>query len=242
MLLWVGLVTISSARWIVGADSNGPPVRIWVDDREARGSGIAARLAALEGVSITVKRLKTGDYLIEGKAVLERKRVPDFLESLVDGRLFTQAKRLADSPWRPFLILEGLASEWARRQVTRESIQGALLTLSVVFGIPILRSRDEEETLRLIGYTARQLRGVSTAALKRPGRRPRGKRALQIRVLASLPRVGSKRAQRLLDHFGSLERVMTANQQDLTAVPGIGGQTAQSIHWAVHEESMPYHA
>ncbi len=221
--------------------SGGPPIRIWVDDREARGSGIMARLAEMADVAVEVKRLRTGDYLIEGKAVLERKRVPDFLESLFDGRLFTQAKRLADAPLRPFLILEGPASEWADRHIQRASIQGAMLTLSVVFGIPVLRSQNEEETARLIRYTARQLQAASTAALNRPGRRPKGKRALQIRVLTSLPRVGSTRAQRLIDHFGTLEQVMAAGREALAAVPGIGKQTAQSIHWAVHEKTMSYH-
>jgi len=216
-------------------------IRIWVDDREARGSGIATRLAQMQGVSITVKRLRAGDYLIEGKAVLERKQVPDFLGSLFDGRLFAQAKRLADAPVRAFLILEGPASEWTQRHITREAVQGAMLTLSVVFGIPVLRSQDEEETARLIRYTARQLHGVSTAPLNRPGRRPKGKRAIQIRVLSSLPRVGAKRAQKLLDRFGTLEKVMAANPKELTEVPGIGKQTAQSIHWAVHEESISYH-
>ena len=47
---------------------NGHSIRIWVDDREARDSGIATRLAAAEGVSVVVKRLRVGDYLIEGKA------------------------------------------------------------------------------------------------------------------------------------------------------------------------------
>jgi len=56
----------------MGGGSNGQPIHIWVDDREARGSRLAARLAGLEDVSVTVKRLRTGDYLIEGKAVLER--------------------------------------------------------------------------------------------------------------------------------------------------------------------------
>jgi ERCC4-type nuclease len=224
----------------MGSGSSRVAIRIWVDDREARGSGLAGRLAALEGVSVTVKRLRTGDYLIEGKAVLERKRVPDFLESLFEGRLFAQAKRLADSSVRPFLILEGPASEWTHRHIKRESIQGAMLTLSVVFGIPVLRSQNEEETARLIQYTARQLQAVSTTPLRRPGWRPKGKRAIQIRVLASLPRVGAKRAQRLLDHFGTLEQVVAANPKELTTVPGIGKQTAQSIHWAVHEESHSY--
>ncbi len=194
----------------------------------------------MEGVSVTRKRLRTGDYLIEGKAVLERKRVPDFLASLFGGRLFAQAKRLADSPVRAFLILEGPASEWTQRHIKRESVQGAMLTLSVVFGIPVLRSQSEEETARLICYTARQLQGVSTTAPNRPGRRPKGKRALQIRVLSSFPRVGSKRAQCLIDHFGTLEQVMAANPKELVAVAGIGRQTAQAIHWAVHEDQFSY--
>lgn len=221
--------------------SGGVVIRIWVDDREARGSGLAARLAEMEGVSVGVKRLRTGDYLIEGKAVLERKRMPDFLESLFEGRLFAQAKRLAEAPVRPFLILEGAASEWTHRHIKRESIQGAMLTLSVVFGIPVLRSQGEEETARLIRYTARQLQAVSTAPLNRPGWRPRGKRAIQIRVLSSLPRVGAKRAQRLLGHFGTLEQVVAASPKELTAVAGVGKQTAQSIHWAVHEACLSYH-
>ena len=91
------------------AGSSLKPMRIWVDDREARGCGVARLLADREGVTLIVRRLRTGDYVIEGKAVLERKRVPDFLESLRQGRLFAQARRLASSPLRPFLILEGVA-------------------------------------------------------------------------------------------------------------------------------------
>lgn len=225
----------------MGEGSSMPLIRIWVDDREARGSGIAARLGEMKDVAVSVKRLRAGDYLIEGKPVLERKRVPDFLGSLFDGRLFAQAKLLADSPLRPFLILEGPASEWTHRHIKRESVQGAMLTLSVVFGIPVLRSQNEEESARLIRYTARQLQATSTAAPNRPGRRPRGKRAIQIRVLTSFPKVGLKRALHLLEHFGTLEYVMAASQKELAAVPGIGKQTAQSIHWAVHEETYPYH-
>jgi ERCC4-type nuclease len=211
-----------------------------VDDREARGCGVSLLLTG-KGATVSVRRLRVGDYVIEGKAVLERKRVPDFLSSLFEGRLFGQASRLADSPLRPLLILEGTTSEWTRRQVRREAIQGALLTLSVVYGIPVLRSQSEAETARLIAFTARQLQGGPAATLVRWGRRPRGKRAIQIRVLSSLPSVGLKRAQRLLGHFRSLEAIMAATPNDLEAVVGIGKRTAQSIHWAVHENQNFYH-
>jgi hypothetical protein len=85
----------------MGAGSDGQLIHIWVDDREARGSGLVARLAEMEGVSVTVKRLRTGDYLIEGKAVLERKRVPDFLGSLFEGRLFAQPSGWRIRPYDP---------------------------------------------------------------------------------------------------------------------------------------------
>ena len=135
-------------------------------------------------------------------------------------------------------MLEGPPSAWANRRIKREAILGAMLTLSVVYGIPILRSQSEEETARLVRFTALQLQVIPTKDLHRPGRRPRGKRALQIRVLSSLPRVGPMRAKRLLDTFSTLERIVATTAEDLAAVPGIGKRTAQSIHWAVHEDCL----
>ena len=201
---------------------------------------MVARLAGAAGVDVGVKRLRTGDYLIEGKAVIERKRVPDFLESLRAGRLFDQAGRLAALPVRSFLLLEGRPGDWRGAGVTREGIQGALVALAVGFGIPVLRSTDEAESANLILYTARQLQAPAKAAIRRTGRRTRGKRALQLFLLTGLPGVGAARAKRLLDRFGSVEAVVCASEQTLTEVEGIGKQTAQRIHWAVHEEAVPY--
>ncbi len=224
----------------MGAGSAGQAIRIWVDDREARGSVLVARLAEMAGVSVAVKRLRTGDYLIEEKAVLERKRVPDFLESLRQGRLFAQASRLAASPCRPFLILEGKPQEWRQAGVTREGIQGALVALAVGFGIPVLRSQNEDETARLILFAARQLHSTSRTVIRRPGRRIHGKRARQVYILTGVPSVGAARALRLLDRFGTIEGVMAASPEALTEVEGIGTKTAQKIHWAVHESITPY--
>ena len=197
-------------------------MRIWVDDRESRGCGIAGLLAERADVSVAVKRLLTGDYVIEGKAVLERNRVPDFLESLRQGRLFAQARRLASSPLRPFLILEGVAEEWRRAGVSRSRIQGALVALAVGFGIPVLRSQGEAETAKLILFTARQLNASAGTVLRRPARQIQGKRARQIFILTGNPGVGPDRALRLLAHFTSIERIATATPAALAEVKGIG--------------------
>lgn len=224
----------------MNAGSGNLHVSIWVDDREARMCGVATRLAEMQGVTVGAKRIQTGDYLIEEKAVLERKRVPDFLKSLAEGRLFRQASRLAASPLRPFLILEGASREWRQAGISREGIQGALVALAIGFGIPVLRSLDEAETARLILYTARQLQATSSTALRRPSRIIRGKLARQIYILTGIPKVGAARAKRLLDHFKTIEGVMAASPESLAEVDGIGMQTAQQIHWAVHECTTPY--
>lgn len=189
---------------------------------------------------MVVKRLRTGDYLIEGKVVLERKRVRDFLESLKEGRLFAQASRLAVQPLGAFLILEGPVGAWRAAGVTREGIQGAMTLLSVAFGIPVLRSQSEDETLKLILMTGRQLQAQARPPARKPGRRLHGKRAWQMHILTGIPKVGPTRARRMLDHFGSIEAIVTATPEALAMVEGIGRRTAQHIHWAVHESPEPY--
>lgn len=220
----------------------GEAIRIWVDDRESRSSSIARRLSEAEGVSVVVKRLRTGDYLIEGKALVERKRVRDFLESLKEGRLFAQASRLAVQPLRSFMILEGPAQEWRAAGVTRAGIQGAMSMLSVAFGIPVLRSQSEEETWKLMIMIVHQLQAQARPPGRKPGRRLCGKRAWQVHILTGIPKVGPTRAQRMLEQFGSIEAIVTATPEALATVDGIGRRTAQHIHWAVHESPESYRA
>ena len=64
--------------------------RIAIDDRE-RGSGVIEALRDHPDVDLTVRRLERGDYLIDRTLVVERKTLPDFAMSVVDGRLFAQA-------------------------------------------------------------------------------------------------------------------------------------------------------
>ena len=111
----------------------------------------------------------------------------------------------------------------------REAIQGALITLSLVFGIPLLRSRGPNETAKLIIYSANQIFRRSTSAIHRQVFRPKGKENQQLFVLQGLPNVGSELAKRLLEKFESLEEVFKASEQELQQVSGLGAETAKKI-------------
>ena len=212
--------------------SNNLMTNIIIDDRESE-CGIAEILRKTAGVSVSMQRLPLGDYLVDQKLLVERKTFEDFASSIKDGRLFHQASRLASHPLRSAILLEGSADDLRRSHMRRESIQGALIALTIVYGIPVLRSRDPEESSRLLLYAARQVRSRQLRPLPRLGKRPRGKRKLHLHILQGLPGVGPERACRLLEVFCSVEAVVHASAEQLSTVPGIGKKTANAIRWSL---------
>jgi DNA excision repair protein ERCC-4 len=210
------------------------------DDREVV-SGVPDLLAQMPEVELRIGRLVAGDYRVEESVLIERKTASDFAQSLVTGRLFEQAARMAKSEFRPAYILEGHPGDWTALGVRREALQGALITLMVIFDIPVLRAADASETARLILYAGQQL-----ARLRDPNHAPyrqikaKRKRFRQLRLLQTLPGVGTERARRLLDHFGSIRACFEARTDELQKIDGIGPRTAQAILDTIQEASPSY--
>ncbi len=148
--------------------------RIVVDHREIR-SGVPAALAAHPDVRVTLHHLALGDYRVDDALVVERKTLTDFACSVRNGRLFAQASRLARSEHaRPCLIVEGTRIDHWSAALPRSALQGAVVSVTLVFGLPLLRSRSPEETAALILYAADQLQRRPTRPPRRCGYRPRG--------------------------------------------------------------------
>jgi len=214
-------------------------IPIQVDDRESQGL-VLQTLRQYGDFEVTVMRLPLGDYRVDGRFLFERKTMPDLVAAIIDGRLFSQALRLARTSLRPAIILEGTALDLAESSMRWEAVQGALVTVTLFCGIPLLRTRTPEETVRTMLFTARQGRMLASGALPRPGYRPRGKRARQIYILQGLPGIGPGRARRLLERFGSVEAVMKAGVDELQSVAGIGRQVAEKLRWSVEEARPKY--
>lgn len=216
-------------------------LRVVADDREEPG-GVIAELRGMTGVEVEVRRLTVGDYRVEDRFAVERKTLRDFAQSVIDARLFRQAAALARGAARGILILEGTGADLQDSGLSREALQGALITVGVFYGLPVLRARDAAETARLLVYLGRQAQAFTRGALARPGYRPKGKRARQLFLLQGLPGVGPERAARLLERFGSVQAVSAAPAADLIAVAGIGETLATRIRWALEESAGPYAA
>ena len=213
---------------------NNVQIHIIADDREGRSDVIEA-LAGFEYVDVSVRRLSMGDYQVDNRLVVERKTLKDFAVSIIDGRLFRQLIRMANSTSMGVLILEGTVKDTVGLGVTREAMQGALITVSLILGIPVLRSKDAPETAKLIVYCAHQITSRTRSGVYRHGYRPKDKRKKQLFILQGLPGVGPERACRLLDTLGSVEAVVSASSSELQSIHGIGKALADKIRWVVSE-------
>ena len=110
-------------------------ITVIADDRE-RKSEVIQFLSEMKNVSVGIKRLSIGD-LVDNRLVFERKTLNDFALSIIDGRLFSQAIRLVSSKYNSVLILEGTGKELTETGIRREAMQGALITVSIVLGVPV---------------------------------------------------------------------------------------------------------
>ena len=200
-------------------------LKILVDDRE-RNDKLLTTLRKANGVEVHIGRLPVGDYLLE-HLLIERKSFSDLCISIMDGRLFRQAAQLASSHVQPVIILEGTSADLKTTGINREAIQGALITLTLIFRIPLLRSQSPEESAKLIIYAAKQIENLSTPfKAYPPPRHGRNnlyrKQKMQIHILQGFPGIGLIRSKQLVDKFGTLTAIFNASPQELAEVPGMG--------------------
>ncbi len=200
---------------------------IIVDSREL-ASRVAKELLD-HGIVSKPKILDVGDYVLSDRLAVERKTAEDFLQSIIDKRLLRQVLRLKQSYEKPVIILEG-EGIYSKRSIHPNAVRGALASIVVDFGVPIVFSRDEKETAALIAAMLRREKAEGREdAQIRGDKRVLTLREQQESVIAGLPGVNITLARRLLEEFRSVERVFRAKEEELTRVQGIGEKKAKEI-------------
>jgi DNA excision repair protein ERCC-4 len=201
--------------------------QLLVDHSEGRSALLdAVRRSGM--FEVRMAHLATGDYLIDSEVLIERKSVADFAASLLDGRLFPQVARLAHSGYRSLLLIEGPASAPVPK-VHPHSLEGALVSMATLWRVPVLHSSDSEQSVRMLRFAADQVQRPQERILRRFDRKPKRLASRRLFLLQALPGVGPTLAHRLLERFGSVERVFTADASALAEARGIGPKKAARI-------------
>jgi len=222
---------------VATAETDGDTVEIVVDQREL-DSAIARDLSTREGVETRLETLAVGDYVLSDRVAVERKTVSDFLDTLTGGdrSLFEQVGDLSRHYARPVVVVEG-GGLYEERNVHPDAIRGALASLSVDFGVSVLRTEDEGDTADLLAVITGREQTTRDRAVSVHGEKSAKTLAEQQEyVVGAIADIGPVTARSLLEHFGSVEAVMTAREEDLLDVDGVGEVTADRIRDVVGSE------
>ncbi len=207
---------------------------ITVDTRE-QNSKVVLELAKKD-IKINTSQLSIGDYVVSEDIAVERKEVSDFLQSLIDGRLFTQAKALSENYQNPIIILEG-DGLYQKRNIRDNAIYGALASLATDFRIPVLFTKGEEETAAIIAtMVKRDSKDKKRSLSVRKEKESMSMYDTRKFILEGLPSISGRLAERLLEHFGSVREVFMADEKELQEVKGIGPSTAEKIVSVISED------
>jgi len=202
-------------------------VKIVVDHREYRSNVV--RNLAFKGTFVEPQQLDVGDYVLSSRIGVERKNVDDFLESLINGKLFKQMAQLRDAYSRPVLILEG-ENLLTKRNISHNAIFGSLASITVDFGIPVLATKDASETADLLRVIAKREQKEDKKEVAVRGEKTQmSLRERQQFIVEGLPNVSAVIAQRLLSHFGSVKDIANATEEELLEVKGVGKNIASDI-------------
>lgn len=222
------VISVSQSMHIIGLYVNG--TRHVIDDSAAILSRANQALATLERyklrldeVSGTLSALEIEDLVTarDAIAVVQRlemvRRIADEIEGYVielgtDGRLLAlQLDELmagVDSD-RALVIRDYLPT--SRRPRTAEESEGELDRL------PANELIDLGSVAKAMGYP-------NTVESMDAAVSPRG-----FRLLAKVPRLPSTVVDRLVEHFGSLQRLLGATVEDLQMVEGVGDARARGV-------------
>ncbi len=201
---------------------------IVVDNRELK-SGVAKSLFE-HGIRIVAEQLEVGDYILTDKICCERKSVKDFVESMLDGRLFKQAKDLLSNYEKPFIAVEGSEDVYGVRNIHPNAIRGLIASISLDMKIPIIFTKDHVDTA-LFFITILKREGAQKQLLSMRGeRKPLTEKELMEYIVSSFPGVGRASARNLLEYFGSVKEIVNSSTEELLNVEGVGKVTAERFN------------
>jgi Fanconi anemia group M protein len=208
---------------------------VFADSREGN-SKVIRHLSEME-MDVKVRSMAVGDYQVSDEVVIERKTAKDFVDSIIDKRLFKQARELSEEFKRPILILEG--DDIYNGMIHPNAVRGTIAAIAIDFGISIIPTRNSEDTAAMIKRIAvREQTGEKTPIQIRTDKKPVSLWEQQLFIVESLPNIGPVNAKNLLQHFGSVEKVLNASESELQEVDGIGEKTAKNIRKVVESEYL----
>jgi len=215
---------------------NEDKVVVILADHREKDNKIVKELINL-GVSVKTQQLNSADYILSGTVGIELKKVPDFVDSIIDGRLLSQVKDLRQNFQKAILIIEGEEDIYALRKIHANAIRGMLSSIVLDFKVPILYTKNPQDTAALLAVMAHREQDGSRD-FSYHERKPLSLKEQMEFIVSSFPAVGVVNTRHLLEKFESIKQLVNASKEELLQVEGIGEKIAERLI-KLFEETYP---
>ncbi len=187
---------------------------------------IIDELKKIKGCKVIEKRLEVADFVVSERVGIERKKARDFVRSIMDGRLFRQVEELKENFEKPVLIIEGNNF----KGIHPNALRGALAALAVDFQIPIIWTKNSEDTALTIYLLAKREQEEKRKSVGFKGKKKaKTSEEHAVNILCSFPGIGPEKARVILQHTRDLKTFFNMDKVSLKNIPGIGEKLAAQI-------------
>lgn len=185
------------------------------------------------GANVKTIPLKVGDYICSDRVCIERKTQEDFINSIIDGRLFKQLEELKTNFNKPIIIVEG---NNFRQSMNENAIKAAIASIIVNYEIPIIMTKDEEDTAKTIYWISKkeQIESERPTGI-RGEKKPKEIKKLQEHIISGFPGISAVLSKRILKEFGSIKNFMNATEEEMMRVKGVGKPLAERVAKIIKE-------
>ena len=201
-------------------------IKITCDFRE-KPSGIP-KLLADNKVNVSFSSLTSGDYIINDQIIVERKTAEDFIQSIMDNRLFEQCSKLKKESRRVLILIEGNPYK-TEHKINAHAVKGAILSILTAWQIPVIYSQSVETSIELLLMLGTQSLKENVYLKTYKGYKPKKIKSQRLRFLQGIPSTGPSIAGRLIENFGNIKSIVNASIDELRMIKGIGKNKAKNI-------------
>lgn len=200
---------------------------VLVDDREPKK---VIKKGRKYFPDLSVARLEVGD-VIDGNTSIERKTTLDFVGSVNDGRIFSQAQNMKANFENSFIIMIGSYEAVRTNRYVNFPINrfiGAMADLTMLYHVPVLRVENEEQFWRYCQSLFKKANGEPPVNVTRK----KANGDVRVGMLCAIPGIGEKKARNILKQF-TIHELCHAGVDDIRTVKGIGVKRARAIKEAL---------
>lgn len=219
-------------------------VKIFIDSRESgavfsafrRAANDPALLKTLKETSVEIiqqNNMESGDFVC-GECAIEHKTPNDYRQSIMSRHLADQTQMMKRNFKECAIAYSGSAADLFHDSFGRIDKFGTGTFASyMVQGIPVMICQDFDTMAVIVikllhKWTDDKVRDNNPNINQRIGS------DVQLCIMTAIDGIGEELGNTVLDHFGTIEKVVAASIEDLVKIPDIGEKRAIDIYSAFH--------